>query len=238
MCRPYNAPAADRCTRNRSGLARGGDPAHHASIAKREPHVLNYLGHLYLSDPDEDALLGSLLGDFVKGPLDGRFPPPVTHAIALHRRLDSYTDAHPAVRASRARVSPARRRYAGIMVDLFYDHFLAKNWPRLHAESLTAFSRHVYGILDRRLDELPERLRRIAPVMSRFDWLGSYAEIESIYTALNRMAQRLRRENRLYGSADELLENYAQMEADFHAFLPDAAAFARLHVYRRAGQRC
>jgi acyl carrier protein phosphodiesterase len=231
---------ADRRSVHRidDGLAGGGNTAHHAPIGKREPNALNYLGHLYLSAPDEDALLGSLLGDFVKGPLGGKFPPPVTHAIALHRRLDSFTDAHPAVRASKARVSRVRRRYAGIMVDVFYDHFLAKNWPLLHTEPLAAFSRHVYGILDRRLDELPERLQRIAPVMMQFDWLGSYAEIESIYTALNRMSQRLRRENTLFDSADELLGNYAQMEADFHAFLPDAAAFAQQHVYRCAGQRC
>jgi acyl carrier protein phosphodiesterase len=193
-----------------------------------EPEVaLNYLGHLYLSPPDEDALLGSLLGDFVKGPLDDRYPEPVMRAIRLHRRTDVFTDSHPAVRASKARISAARRRYAGIMVDLFYDHFLAKHWASLHAEPLSGFSRRVYRMLDRRHHELPERLQRIAPSMARLDWLGSYAEVASIYTALNRIGQRLRRENTLFNSTDELLENYAELEADFHDFLPQVVVFVR-----------
>ncbi|MEX0960001.1 MAG: ACP phosphodiesterase [Burkholderiales bacterium] len=188
---------------------------------------MNYLGHLYLSPPGEDALLGSLLGDFVKGPLDDRYPEAVTRAIALHRRLDSFTDAHPAVHASKARVSASRRRYAGIMIDVFYDHFLARHWAEYHSEPLADFSRRVYRILDCRHHELPERLQRIAPSMAQLDWLGSYAEVESIYTALNRIGQRLKRENTLFNSTDELLENYTDLEADFRAFLPQAVDFVR-----------
>ena len=97
---------------------------------------MNYLAHLYLSDPSEDAWLGSLLGDFVKGPLDDRYSEEVTRAIVLHRKIDSYTDAHPVVLNSKSRVSTQRRRYAGIMVDMFYDHFLAKHWREFHAEPL------------------------------------------------------------------------------------------------------
>lgn len=188
---------------------------------------MNYLGHLFLSPAGDDALLGSLLGDFVKGPIAGRYPEPVARAIALHRRLDSFTDSHPAVRLSKSRISAPRRRYAGIMVDLFYDHFLARCWAQFHPEPLSLFCVRVYEILDRRRDELPERLQIMAPNMARWDWFGSYAEIESIYTALDRMSQRLRRENPLIDSANELLENYAALESDFRAFLPDALDFVR-----------
>lgn len=188
---------------------------------------MNYLGHLYLSPPGEDGLLGSLLGDFVKGPIADRYSGALAQAIALHRRLDSFTDSHPAVKLSKSRVSAPRRRYAGIMVDIFYDHFLARHWHDFHEEPLRVFCARVYEMLERRHDELPERLKMMAPSMARWDWFGSYAEVESIYGALNRISQRLKRENPLVDSADELLRNYAGMEGDFRRFLPDARAFAR-----------
>jgi acyl carrier protein phosphodiesterase len=186
---------------------------------------MNYLGHLYLSPPGEDALLGSLLGDFVKGPITTNFPPAISRAIALHRRLDSFTDSHPVVATSRSRVSALRRRYAGIMLDVFYDHFLALHWPEFHEQPLRGFTARIYEILERRHDELPQALQRVAPSMRRWDWFGSYAEIETIYGALNRIGQRLRRKNPLLNSADELLDHYGELEADFRRFLPDARAF-------------
>ena len=191
---------------------------------------MNYLAHLYLSAPDEDALLGSLMGDFVKGPLDGRYGAGITQGIALHRKIDSFTDAHPLVHESKSRVSTERRRYAGIMVDMFYDHFLARYWPEFSDVPLAAFTLRVYDLLARRSEILPERLQRMAPYMRQTDWLGSYAEIESIHTALNNMGRRLKRENRLLDSAQELERDYAGFEWDFRAFFPDVQAFARGHA--------
>jgi len=99
---------------------------------------MNFLAHLYLADPQPLGLLGSLMGDFVKGPLGGRYPEPITRGIMLHRRIDTFTDAHAVVRASRTRISPGRRRFAGIMIDVFYDHFLARDWARYCPEQLKA----------------------------------------------------------------------------------------------------
>ncbi|HEX4986391.1 MAG TPA: ACP phosphodiesterase [Burkholderiales bacterium] len=193
---------------------------------------MNYLAHLYLAEPDDDGWLGALMGDFVKGPLDASRGDALTRAIALHRAIDTYTDAHPVVLRSKARVSTGRRRFAGVMVDLFYDHFLARHWREYHDEPLERFSARVYGILLDRLDALPERLQRIAPSMARTDWLGSYAEIGSVRVALDNMGRRLRRENALRGSADELVANYAALESDFREFFPELSAFAR---HRHAG---
>jgi acyl carrier protein phosphodiesterase len=190
------------------------------------PRDVNYLAHLYLSPPQEDAWLGSLLGDFVKGPLGERYRGPVAAAIVLHRQLDTYTDAHAAVRRSKARISAARRRYAGIMIDMFYDHFLARSWAEFHHEPLEAFTTRVYALLERRHAELPERLRFVAPRMAARDWLGSYARATNIQRALDGISTRLRRANRLAGAGEELLVDYAGFEADFRAFLPDAKAFA------------
>ena len=188
---------------------------------------MNYLAHLYLSQPHEEAWLGSLMGDFVKGPLDGRYGSEITRAIAMHRKIDAFTDTHPVVLQSKSRMSTERRRYAGIMVDMFYDHFLARHWRDFHDEPLAEFTGRVYRVLERYQPILPERLQRMAPMMVQWDWLGSYADIGSIYTALNRMGQRLKRENRLLNSADELVGNYTQLETDFRAFLPDVLRYAR-----------
>ena len=190
---------------------------------------MNYLAHLYLSEPSEEAWLGSLLGDFVKGPLDNRYSEEVTRAIVLHRKIDTFTDAHPVVLQSKSRISAERRRYAGIMVDMFYDHFLAKYWNEFHAEPLDAFSARIYAVLGRRHAMLPERLQLMAPKMAQWHWLESYAEVRSIHAALDRMGERLTRENRLLDSADELVEHYDGFEADFRAFLPAVQDFAKSH---------
>jgi acyl carrier protein phosphodiesterase len=189
---------------------------------------MNYLAHLYLSPPEEDAWLGSLLGDFVKGAIGERYAPPVAAAIRLHRRIDSFTDAHAAVQRSKARISRARRRYAGIMIDMFYDHFLARSWEEFHDEPLAAFSARVYALLERRHAELPESMRFVAQRMATHDWFGAYASAATIHGALDRISARLRRANRLAGGGEELLADYAGFEADFRAFLPEAKAFAAL----------
>jgi acyl carrier protein phosphodiesterase len=186
---------------------------------------LNYLGHLFLSAPDEDSLLGSMLGDFVKGPLAGRYPEAVARAIAAHRALDVFTDSHPSVQRSKARISRERRRYAGIMIDMFYDHFLARDWLEYHHQPLPEFSARIYSLLERRHAELPDRLQRMLPNMKRWDWFSSYAEVESIDTALNRLGQRLTRSNPLFASAQELRAHYTEFEQDFRGFLPLAMRF-------------
>ena len=195
---------------------------------------MNYLAHLYLSEPSEDALLGSLLGDFVKGPLDGRYSGDITRAIVLHRKIDTFTDAHPVVLQSKSRISAQRRRYAGVMIDMFYDHFLAKYWHEFHAQPLGAFTAGIYAILERRHAMLPARLQQMAPKMAQWHWLESYADVGSIRTALDRMGQRLTRENRLLDSADELVEHYAGLETDFRAFLPQVREFSRRHHFATA----
>ena len=177
-------------------------------------------------------MLGSLMGDFVKGPLTNhaiseRYSAEITGGIALHRKIDSFTDSHPVVRESWNRISKGRRRFAGVMIDIFYDHYLAKYWSEFHHRPLSEFTDDFYAILARRHSEMPERLQRITGSMINLDWLGSYAHVTSIRTALNRISERLRRENTLFDSADELLGNYTELEIDFRRFLPDAIEFVR-----------
>jgi acyl carrier protein phosphodiesterase len=190
---------------------------------------VNFLAHAYLAGSSDHAIVGSLMGDFVKGPLRDRYGAEITRALALHRRIDTYTDSHHVVRQSRRRVSPARRRFAGILVDMFYDHFLARHWDEYNDMPLERFADRVYAALREHHALLPERLQAIAPRMAATDWLGSYRSVEAVGMALDRMGQRLKRGNALLRSSEELLANYDAFDADFHAFFPEVMRFARAH---------
>ena len=196
---------------------------------------MNFLAHLFLADRETEALLGSLMGDFVKGPLMGRHPPVLERALAQHRAVDTFTDAHPIVRTSRARVAPPHRRFAGIVVDMYYDHYLARHWDEFADEPLAVFTARVYAVLLAEEARLPDRLRRIAPSMARRDWLGSYRYVESVHAALDRMGERLKRGNGLLGAGEALMPHYAALEADFRAFFPQLVRFARIHREPVAG---
>ncbi len=167
------------------------------------------------------------MGDFVKGPLSGHHGTEITRALVLHRRIDMYTDGHHVVRQSRHRVSGARRRFAGILVDMFYDHFLARHWDEYNDVPLERFTARIYSALHEHHAMLPERLQAIAPRMAAADWLGSYRHIEAVGIALDRMGQRLKRGNALLHSSEELLAHYDAFAGDFHAFFPDVVRFAR-----------
>lgn len=188
---------------------------------------MNFLAHLYLAPDDDDALLGSLMGDFVKGPLHGAYAPGIERALILHRRIDAFTDAHPVVRRSRWRVHPTRRRFAGILVDMFYDHYLARDWTRYAAQPLEQFARRVYDLLHARRDAMPARLRMIVPYMTEQDWLSSYRRVDAIEHAIERIGQRLKRGNPLLGAGADLTGNYADLAEDFEEFFPQLIAFAR-----------
>ena len=187
---------------------------------------MNYLAHLYLAEQSREGLLGSLLGDFVKGRLDDRYPETVRRGIALHRAIDSFTDAHPLHLASRNRIGSQRRRYAGIIIDVCYDHFLCRHLTDYSRESLAGFAARVYDILGEHRDDLPDRLRRIAPHMIADDWLGSYSDLANVGRALDGIAQRIARSNPLAGALTEIEANYTALDDDFRRFFPELQAQA------------
>jgi acyl carrier protein phosphodiesterase len=182
---------------------------------------MNYLAHVFLSDPMEEAVIGAFLGDFVKGLLGDRYSPGIQAGILLHRRIDRYTDTHEITHASRSLVSRERRRFAGILVDVFYDHFLARHWAIYTVTPLVDFTCEVYTILRRHQAGLPERLQHILPAMARDDWLGSYRELWAIDRALNGLARRSQHSELLAGAVWELERNYSQFEGHFLAFFPE-----------------
>ena len=191
---------------------------------------MNYLAHVFLSHETPDAIVGAMLGDFVKGRVIEGWNDKVRTAISLHRAVDRFTDRHPLTHASRALMSPGQRRFAGILVDVFYDHFLARHWLLFHPQPLPQFTQEIYDVLLPRRSEFPARLQRILPWMVRDDWLASYAEVESVDAALHGLARRFRyseRAARLASGVVELERNYAALERNFLAFLPLLRNFAQ-----------
>lgn len=185
---------------------------------------MNYLAHLHLGGDAPAQLLGSLYGDFVKGPLAGHWPADIEAAIRLHRRIDVFTDNHPLQTQARARFPVERRRYAGILLDIFFDHCLALNWADYAAEPLPNFTGRVYQVLAAE-PALPERLALIAPRMAAQDWLGSYADFAVLQQVLLGMQRRLSRPQGLDGAMVELERLYQPLMADFQAFYPELQAY-------------
>ncbi|PLX96298.1 MAG: DUF479 domain-containing protein [Desulfuromonas sp.] len=180
---------------------------------------MNYLFHLYLCDQKPLLRIGCMVGDFVKGPLDERWPEPLQQGLALHRRLDRFAHDQPAFQRSRNRLAPALRLYRGVIVDLIYDHFLARHWSRFHPLPLRDYAATVYADLRRYAPQLPESFRPLIPRIIAHDWLTSYAEEETFSLVVRRMAGRSPKHARLSLGETALKEHRNELEKDFFAFM-------------------
>lgn len=192
---------------------------------------MNYLMHLYLAGADPELQLGGLMGDFVKGPLDDRYPPGILAGLQLHRRIDAFAAANDHCRISRQRLQPRFGHTRAVLVDIFYDHFLAVHWEEYHWQPLSNFACEIYQLLDDNRPILPTGLARIAPRMRDLDWLTSYRERRSVGTALQRMATRLSRPTAMGEGVTELDRCGEELEGDFRGFMTAAKA-AGLSLYR------
>jgi acyl carrier protein phosphodiesterase len=183
---------------------------------------VNYLGHLLVLPDHGLVTLGNLLGDFFKGRVEGIHPLDLRLGVTLHREIDRYTDQHPVVQRSIARLGPERRRVAGVLVDVFYDHFLARG---LDVEAMRS------GLIGH-VEQLPEALRPLPARMITSGWLGSYASIEGIGMVLERMEQRRKRIVGLSGAETELRQHYEALAEDVREFYPDVETFTKAAIQR------
>lgn len=187
---------------------------------------MNHLAHVLLAGDDEALRLGALLGDFVHGAPDPALPAGVAAGIRLHRAIDTFTDAHPEVAAARALFAPPYRRYAGILLDMWFDHCLARDFPRWSAVPLEAFSAGVRTLLHRHDALLPEGLRRFRGYMEAHDLPAGYARREEIGRALLGISRRLRRANPVGEALPVLVGLDGALSARFEVFFPDVVGFA------------
>ena len=186
---------------------------------------MNFLTHLFLSNGAPEVLVGNLMGDFVKGRLDGRFPTGIRQGILLHREIDSFTGKNWHFLRSKRRLDQSFGHYRGVLVDLFYDHFLAAHWEDYADVPLSVFISDAWRVLSEHRQYLPDKLQRIMPFMFR-DWLPSYSHIDGIAAVLQRISLRLKRANRLGEGAEELSRHYEELYGDFLKFIPELIALS------------
>lgn len=189
---------------------------------------MNHLAHTLLAGNDDALRLGGLLGDFVHGPVaSAPFPVPVITGIRLHRAIDTYTDAHPVVLAAKARLPAPYRRYAGILLDMWFDHCLARDFSRWHALPLGQYSLALRGLLWRNESLLPPALRQFLGYMEANDLPAGYAEPAVLGRALAGIGERLHRANPLDRALPVLLDRQELLQQDFELFYPQLQAFVR-----------
>ena len=188
---------------------------------------MNFLAHAFLAGDEPELVVGGVIGDWIKGPLPGGLPADLARGVALHRAIDSFSEGHPAFRASRARVSAARRRYAGVLVDIFYDHLLALEWAKHHEQTLAAYSASVYAQINCRLNQIPAPAHLALSLMTTEDWFLGYAQLDGIADVLARMSRRARQPNPLADGQHEFVADAMGFARDFETWLADATQFAR-----------
>lgn len=189
--------------------------------AKKLALPMNFLAHLYLSGHSEDILLGNFIGDFVKGNAFEDYSDTVKEGILLHRKIDFFTDNHKAVSLSKDVLREKYRHYSGVIVDMFYDHFLATSWSRFHPDPLPVFVENTYQTLLRRRDDMPEKASYMLSFMSENNWLLGYASTKGIHQALSGMARRTSFTSHMEKAVKDLEIHYDVFQKHFHAFFPD-----------------
>lgn len=188
---------------------------------------MNHLAHLFLAAPGAESLAGNLSGDFVKGPLGDRFPPGIAAGIRQHRRIDAFTDSHPAVNAFRRVLIPDHGHYARVIADMFFDHFLSARFDELAGEPLERFLQRTWATLDPLAASLPGHLARVYPRMRDEGWLLSYRHLEGMHLALAGISRRFKRPVRLETATRHLADSRTELQRRFDAFWPDVVEYAR-----------
>jgi acyl carrier protein phosphodiesterase len=191
---------------------------------------LNHLAHLFLAPDTELHRVGSLLGDFARGLDSQALPISLREGLRHHRAVDAFTDQHPEVIASKRLFSSQRRRFAGVALDVLYDHYLLRNWHRYSATPLNEFIDQVYEELQRHQNAMPQSMKTVTGRIVQHDWFRSYQRLDNIGYALDRVADRIRFRHSFYGIIEEIEAQDDELEAHFLAFFPDLIEHAKTCV--------
>lgn len=187
---------------------------------------MNYLAHIYLSGNDTDLRIGNFIADSVRGKDFSMFPKRVAQGIILHRHIDTFTDSHPVVRLSKDLIRSEYGHWSSVIVDLYYDHFLAANWSDFHETPLDHYVDHFYQDLTENYQLLPQKVKNFLPYMVEQNWLLNYATVEGISTIFNQMNHRTKNRSKMNFAPIELVKFYDEIERHFRDFFTDL----QLHV--------
>jgi len=191
---------------------------------------MNFLAHIYLSGDNDLMKIGNFMADGIHGKHFDTFPTEIQKGIILHRSIDTFTDAHPIFRQSTKRLHANYHHYSGIIVDIFYDHFLAKNWSTYSDEKLEDFAERFYQSLRDNHDSLTLKTQKMMPYMINHDWLSSYQNIESIESVLAKMDTRMKYDSNMRFSVAELRTFYSDFESEFTAFFKELMVHSNLKI--------
>lgn len=186
---------------------------------------MNYLGHLLLSGKDENIILGNLIADSVKGEKYKLLTKKIQEGIWLHRKIDSFTDANFYFRRSVERLQPRYHKYSGVLVDMFYDHFLAVNWTQYSEMPLRKAAENAYYILLNHHKILPERFKSILPFMIHSNWLVNYASLNHLNRHFKGLARRSDFKSGMENALEDLTNDYPYYYEDFFYFMPEIIAY-------------
>lgn len=186
---------------------------------------MNFLAHLYLSKNNKNILIGNFIADAVKGNKYNNFPAEIKAGILLHREIDNYTDKHPIVRKSKRRLHERYKHYDGVIIDILYDHFLAKNWQNYSTIPLELYAANTYTFLQNNVDIFPEKIQKILPYMIEHNWLVAYASINGIKKILQGMNKRTKGISKMDMAIEDLKNHYKELELDFTTFFKSLEQF-------------
>lgn len=193
---------------------------------KQQPN-LNFLAHIYLSFDDQPVAIGNFIADHIRGKQYRKFPEDVQKGILLHRAIDTYTDAHPITRTSTRRLHDNYHHYSPVIVDIYYDHFLARRWERYSQKPLEDYVEDFYTLLQEEFHQLPSGVQRMVPYMVSDNWLLSYASLEGIARVLEGMNRRTALKSNMHMAINDLVEHYDAFEAEFHEFFDELIRFSK-----------
>ncbi len=188
---------------------------------------MNFLAHIYLSGNNDLIKIGNFMADGIRGKHYKEFPLEVQKGINLHRAIDTFTDAHPVFRESTKKLHSRYHHYAGVIVDVFYDHFLAKNWTSYSNENLAEYVDHFYQSLEENKSILTDKTIKLMPYMIRQNWLLSYQTIEGIHQILTQMDFRTKNKSNMRFASEELIQFYEDFEKEFTVFFKDQRIHSR-----------
>lgn len=188
---------------------------------------MNFLAHQYLSGESEKVKLGNFIGDYIKGKKYQDFHPEIQKGIILHRNIDHFTDRHPIVLESSNRLKKGYKRYSGVVVDVIYDHFLAKNWNSYHIQDINKFVNKSHEILVKNYLVLPTQVKFFLPFLIQSRRLQSYATFEGLHEALEIMSRRTSLPCQSNYALETLKNNYDNFQSEFDNFMKDLLAYVK-----------
>jgi len=192
---------------------------------------VNFLAHIYLSFGDDEITIGNFIADSIRGKKYKHLPQRIQYGVLLHREIDTFTDTHPIPRISSKRLHKNYSHYSRVIVDIFYDHFLAKNWSTYEAEPLESYTDNFYDLLEQHYELLPEGVKRMMPYMIADNWLLNYAKLEGIAKVLNGMNRRTKNRSKMNFAILDLENHYDEFESEFTDFFEELIVFSK-HKYQ------